>query len=72
MAILALNNGLPAMVTNQREGRWQQIHTSAIGGKTLLIFGVGHVGGDTAKVAKSFGSQNPRREAHRRCSQICR
>ena len=55
MAILALNNGLPAMVTNQREGRWQQIHTSAIGGKTLLIFGVGHVGGDTAKVAKSFG-----------------
>ena len=55
MAILALNNGLPAMVTNRREGRWQQIHTSAIGGKTLLIFGVGHVGGDSAKVAKSFG-----------------
>ena len=55
MALLALNNGLPAMVTNQRNSLWRQIHTSAIGGKTLLIFGVGHVGGDTAKAAKAFG-----------------
>jgi len=55
MAILALNNGLPAMVTNQRDNRWQQIFNSAIGGKTLLVFGVGHVGGDTAAVAKCFG-----------------
>lgn len=55
MAILALNNGLPAMVTNQRECRWQQIHNSAIVGKTLLIYGVGHVGGDTATAAKYFG-----------------
>lgn len=55
MAILALNNGLPAMATNQRDNRWRQIFSSAIGGKTLLIFGVGHVGGDTATAAKHFG-----------------
>jgi phosphoglycerate dehydrogenase-like enzyme len=55
MAILALNNGLPAMVTNQRDNRWRQIFNSAIGGKTLLVYGVGHVGGDTAAVAKCFG-----------------
>ena len=55
MSILALNGGLPQMVTNQRECRWRQINNSAIGGKTLLIFGVGHVGGDTATAAKYFG-----------------
>lgn len=55
MAILALNNDLPAMMTNQRECRWRQIFNSAIDGKTLLIFGVGHVGGDTATAAKFFG-----------------
>ncbi|MGI9233032.1 MAG: D-2-hydroxyacid dehydrogenase [Woeseiaceae bacterium] len=55
MAILALNNGLPAMTANQRDKRWQQIHNSSIRGKTLLIYGVGNVGGDTATVAKQFG-----------------
>ena len=55
MAILALNNGLPAMTTNQRQKRWQQIHNSTIRGKTLLIYGVGHVGGDTAVAASQFG-----------------
>lgn len=57
MAILALNNGLPAMVTNQRASRWQPVFNSAIGGKILLIFGVGHVGGDTAAAAKCFGME---------------
>ena len=55
MAILALNNGLPKMMTNQRERRWRQVHNSAIDGKTLLIFGTGHVGSDVAASAKHFG-----------------
>ncbi len=54
MAVLALNSGLPAMMTAQRERRWAQINTSAIGGKTLLIFGVGAVGGSLANEAKKF------------------
>jgi phosphoglycerate dehydrogenase-like enzyme len=55
MAVLMLNNRLPEMVTNQRQGRWQQLFNSAVTGKTLLIVGVGHVGGSVASWAKRFG-----------------
>ncbi len=53
MAILMLNNRIPEMVTHQRKGRWKQCFNSNIGGKTLLIVGVGHIGGDVARWAKS-------------------
>ena len=43
------------MVTNQRQGRWEQLFNSAVVGKTLLIVGVGHVGGSVASWAKRFG-----------------
>jgi phosphoglycerate dehydrogenase-like enzyme len=55
MAVLMLNNRLPEMMTNQRQGRWQQLFNSAVVGKTLLIVGVGHVGGSVASWAKRFG-----------------
>ena len=55
MAILMLNNRVPQMVTNQRAGRWEQIFNTAIAGKTLLIVGVGSVGGSVAEVARRFG-----------------
>jgi glyoxylate/hydroxypyruvate reductase len=55
MSILMLNNNLPQCVANQREGRWRQVFGTTIAGKTLLIIGVGHVGGGAAKWAKRFG-----------------
>jgi phosphoglycerate dehydrogenase-like enzyme len=55
MAILALNNRVPEMVTNQREGRWEQLFNTGVRGKTLLIVGVGSVGGRVAKLARGFG-----------------
>lgn len=55
MAILMLNNNLPQCVSQQREARWNQVFGTAIAGKTLLIIGVGHVGGGAAKWAKRFG-----------------
>jgi len=55
MAILMLNNGLPRSVANQRRGRWEQLFNTAIAGKTLLIVGVGHVGGGAARWARRFG-----------------
>jgi glyoxylate/hydroxypyruvate reductase A len=55
MSILMLNNRLPEMVTNQRHGRWQQLFNTGIAGKTLLVIGVGSVGGTAAKWAKRFG-----------------
>lgn len=55
MAILMLNNRVPEMVTHQRAGRWQQLFNSGIEGKTLLVIGVGSVGGGIAMWAKRFG-----------------
>ena len=55
MSVLMLNNRLPEMVTNQRAGRWAQTFNTGIAGKTLLVVGVGHVGGGVATWAKRFG-----------------
>jgi glyoxylate/hydroxypyruvate reductase len=55
MAILMINNHLPALVTAQREGRWQRIFSSAVRGKTLAVIGVGAMGGAAAQRAKELG-----------------
>jgi phosphoglycerate dehydrogenase-like enzyme len=55
MALLMLNNNLPRTVTNQRRAKWEQPFNTGIAGKTLLILGVGHVGGGAAHWAKRFG-----------------
>jgi phosphoglycerate dehydrogenase-like enzyme len=55
MALLMLNARIPAIVTNQRNARWEQIFTSRIAGKTVLIIGVGDMGAATASAAKSLG-----------------
>ncbi|HUC63705.1 MAG TPA: D-2-hydroxyacid dehydrogenase [Alphaproteobacteria bacterium] len=55
MALLMLNNHLPRIVTNQRARKWQQLYNTAIAGKTLLIVGVGHIGGGAARWARRFG-----------------
>jgi phosphoglycerate dehydrogenase-like enzyme len=55
MALLMLNNNLPRSVTNQRRAKWEQPFNSGIAGKTVLIIGVGHVGGGAAHWAKRFG-----------------
>jgi phosphoglycerate dehydrogenase-like enzyme len=55
MAILMINNHIPALVTNQREGRWQQIFSTPVRGKTLAVIGVGAMGGAAAARAKHLG-----------------
>jgi phosphoglycerate dehydrogenase-like enzyme len=55
MAILAVNNHLPALVTAQREGRWHRIFSTPAHGKTLAVIGVGAMGGAAAQRAKQFG-----------------
>lgn len=55
MALLALTIRLPQMVTHQREARWQQIFTPSPKGKTLLVVGMGDMGGAAAKSAKQLG-----------------
>jgi glyoxylate/hydroxypyruvate reductase len=55
MALLMLNNRLPESVSYQRNAKWHQVFSTSIANKTVLILGVGHVGGGAAKWAKRFG-----------------
>lgn len=54
MAILLLNNRVPLHVTNQRRSRWQQVFSTPVREKTLVIIGVGNIGLAVARVAKQF------------------
>ena len=55
MMLLMLNARVPEIVTNQRQARWQQIFTPQISGRTVLIIGVGDMGGGVAQAARQLG-----------------
>lgn len=55
MVLLMLNARLPSIVTNQRHAHWDQVFTPRIGGKTVLIVGIGDMGGAVAHAAKQLG-----------------
>jgi phosphoglycerate dehydrogenase-like enzyme len=55
MMLLMLNSRVPAIISNQRKGHWQQIFTPVIRGKSVLIIGVGAIGGAVAKAARQLG-----------------
>jgi phosphoglycerate dehydrogenase-like enzyme len=54
-AVLLLNNRIPEMIGHQREAQWVPSYSTSIKGKTLLIVGVGSIGGDAAEWATGFG-----------------
>jgi glyoxylate/hydroxypyruvate reductase len=55
MAVLMLNNRMPELLASQRAKRWEPLFTPPIAGRTLLIVGVGNMGGAAARVAKKMG-----------------
>ncbi|QET06070.1 MULTISPECIES: NAD(P)-dependent oxidoreductase [Cupriavidus] len=55
MALLMLNARMPALMWNHRRHAWDRQFTSALNGKTVLIVGVGAIGGGIATLAKQFG-----------------
>jgi len=55
MMLLMLNARAPAILSNQRKSLWQQIFTPAIRGRTVLIVGVGDMGGAVAQAARELG-----------------
>ena len=54
-AVLMLNNRIPEMVSHQQDARWVPSYNTSIKGKTLLILGVGSIGGAAARWASGFG-----------------
>lgn len=54
-AMLMINGNFPSYAVQQRERSWQSIAFEPIAGKTLLIVGVGAIGGYVADNAKALG-----------------
>ncbi len=55
MAILMLNNAIPALATRQRARRYDPIYSTPARGKTLVVVGLGRMGGAVARQAKRLG-----------------
>jgi phosphoglycerate dehydrogenase-like enzyme len=55
MAILMLNNRIPALITSQHRAQWDEIFSTCMAGKTLVVIGVGQMGGTAARRAKELG-----------------
>lgn len=55
MAILMLHARMPALVSHQKAKRWEPEFTPLIAGKTVLIVGVGHMGGAAAEAIRKLG-----------------
>jgi len=53
--VQALNFGLPGYLRQQDQGIWQQNSWTGLQGKTLLVIGLGAIGGRVAAHAKAFG-----------------
>lgn len=55
MAIFMLNNNLPLFATQQRERIYEKKFSNFVGGKTLVVVGLGNMGGPVAMRARQFG-----------------
>ena len=55
MALLMLNARLPEIVKNQQRSQWSQLFTPLIRGKTVVVIGLGDMGGAAARAAKQLG-----------------
>ncbi len=74
MALLMLVNRLPALMTAQREGRWDPQHGGVLAGRRLVVVGLGTLGGSAAQHAKAFGMRvtgvRTRAEPHPACDRV--
>ena len=55
MAVLMLHNHVPALMTNQRAAMYDSLYSTPIAGRTLLVIGVGSIGGAVAKHCSALG-----------------
>jgi phosphoglycerate dehydrogenase-like enzyme len=54
-AILMLNFRVPVHVANQQRGHWDQVFNSPLAGKTVVLVGLGAIGGSVARHARRLG-----------------
>ena len=74
MALLMLSGGMPGFAAAQREGRWAQRHTPVLRGRTVVVVGLGTLGGAVAGQAARFGMEvigvRTRAEPHPDCARV--
>jgi phosphoglycerate dehydrogenase-like enzyme len=55
MGLLLLNARIPELIDSRHRREWNRVFTTTLADKTLLIVGVGRIGGGAAEHAKAFG-----------------
>ncbi|MGY9056231.1 MAG: D-2-hydroxyacid dehydrogenase [Alphaproteobacteria bacterium] len=55
MMLVMLHAKMPALITNQRERKWEKLFASLIGGLTVTVIGFGALGTATAEAARALG-----------------
>ena len=55
MGVLMLHSRMPAVVTNQREKKYDSLYASPIAGKTAVVLGTGSLGGAIAEMIARLG-----------------
>lgn len=55
MALMMLNSRMPELVWSHRARKWNRVFTTTLEGKTVLVVGVGAIGGGIAEHAKAAG-----------------
>jgi glyoxylate/hydroxypyruvate reductase len=53
--ILALTKGLPRLLRDKRERRWDHYPVGELRGRTVLVVGLGEIGREVARLAEAFG-----------------
>lgn len=73
-ALLMLNFRIPVHASNQRRAHWDQVFNEPIGGKTVVLIGLGAIGGEVARQAKRLGLRvlgvRRSRRPHARADQV--
>lgn len=57
MAVLMLNSRIPAIVENQRRVHWESLYSSPVAGKTVVVIGVGNIGGAAGQQCARLGME---------------
>ncbi len=53
--LLAFAKGLPRLLADQRAHRWNHYAMDELSGRTVVIVGLGQIGGEVARLAAAFG-----------------
>jgi len=55
MGVLMLHSHMPAVITNQRQKKYDSLYASPIAGKTVVVLGTGSLGGAIAEMISRLG-----------------